>query len=145
MVCCVLACFVLLKVGYFSTHVNGYEYFYMSMGERLKNERIRMGLSQSDAADACGVTRAMWGRYERGKASMGADVLARFVAVGADAVYILTNQYAPPPRDLTPREAALLDNYRHSPEDARRNLETTSALLAQRGGVEEGAKGKKAG
>jgi len=62
---------------------------------------------------------------------MRTDVLSKFAAAGADVGYILTGTYARSP-ELTPREAALLDNYRHSPEEARRNLEKTSALLAQR-------------
>jgi len=119
-------------------------HFTVLFGERIISERKRLGLTQAQAADICGVSRGMWLRYEKDKASMGSEILALFAEAGADVGYILTGRSAPP-RDLTPREAALLDNYRHSPEDARRNLETTSTLLAQRGGAEEDAKGKKAG
>lgn len=57
---------------------------------RLVDERKRLGLTQAEAGDVCGVSREMWSRYEKGKASMGSDVLARFAFAGADANYILT-------------------------------------------------------
>jgi transcriptional regulator with XRE-family HTH domain len=111
----------------------------MQYFERIVFERERLGLTQADAGEACGVTRAMWGRYEKGKASMGADVLARFVQAGADANYIFTGVRAAPICDaeedelgpLAPEEAALIKNYRLCPADARKALTTTSNLLAQ--------------
>lgn len=57
---------------------------------RLKEERLRLGLSQQDAADACGVSREMWGKYERGKGVPGGEVLFSFASRGADINYILT-------------------------------------------------------
>lgn len=104
----------------------------MLLGERISLERKSLGLTQAEAAELCGVTRGMWGRYENNKASMGSDILARFVQAGADAIFILTGERGAPSR-MTSQEAALLDNYRHCPESAQRNLEQTSALLAQRG------------
>jgi transcriptional regulator with XRE-family HTH domain len=53
-------------------------------------ESKRLGLTQDEAGTACGVSREMWGKYERGKAVMGTDVLSRFAAAGADILYILT-------------------------------------------------------
>lgn len=66
---------------------------------------------------------------------MGTEVLALFVATGADVLYILTGQRsgaAVPTPALKPEEEALLDNYRHSPEDQQRLLRETSAAFAQR-------------
>lgn len=34
----------------------------------------------------------MWGRYERGKAVPGAEVLEKFAAVGADILYVITGR-----------------------------------------------------
>jgi len=63
---------------------------------RLLEERKRLGLSQADAAAACGVSREMWGKYERGAASPGCDVMAAFSATGADVLYILTGRREQP-------------------------------------------------
>jgi len=95
--------------------------------DRVISERKRLGLSQDEAGRACGVSREMWGKYERGKAVMGTNILAQFVAIGADALYVLTGQRA----ELRPEEFALLDNYRHSPPDEQRLLRETSASFAQ--------------
>ncbi len=102
---------------------------------RVAEERKRLGLSQEAAGQTCGVSREMWGKYERGKAVMGTEVLSLFAAAGADVLYILTVQrsgaVASAPA-LKPDEAALLDNYRHSPEDQKRLLRETGAAFAQR-------------
>lgn len=59
---------------------------------RLAEERKRMGLSQVEAGEVCGVSREMWGKYERGKAALGGEVLFHFAVAGADVQYILTGQ-----------------------------------------------------
>lgn len=91
----------------------------------------------------CGVSREMWGKYERGMASPGADVLQAFARAGADVLYILTGVRTAPgspallaaepvrPYGLSADEAALLDNYRHCSEEARAALRATGAALAQ--------------
>jgi len=58
-------------------------------GPRLAAERKRLGLSQKDAAERCGVRREMWGRYERGIAEPGVTVLEHFCALGADPGVLL--------------------------------------------------------
>ncbi len=60
------------------------------MAPRLVEERKRLSLNQEEAGDACNVSREMWGKYERGKAAMGTEVLARFGVAGADIQYVLT-------------------------------------------------------
>ncbi len=57
---------------------------------RITEERKRLGLNQETAGEKCGVSREMWGKYERGKAAMGGDVLMHFANVGADVQYVLT-------------------------------------------------------
>ena len=66
-----------------------------SFGGRLKEERERLGLSQQNAAELCGVRREMWGKYERDAAEPGARVLERFSAQGADVLYVLTGRKEP--------------------------------------------------
>ncbi|MFJ4141440.1 helix-turn-helix domain-containing protein [Pseudomonas sp. NPDC089734] len=57
---------------------------------RLKAERARLGLNQASAAHICGVSREIWGRYERGTTVPGGDVLFSFANAGANVQFILT-------------------------------------------------------
>ena len=61
----------------------------LSFGVRLAAERKRLGLSQKDAAERCGVRREMWGRYERGIAEPGVAVLEHFYALCANPDVLL--------------------------------------------------------
>ena len=61
----------------------------LSFGVRLAAERKRLGLSQKDAAERCGVRREMWGRYERGIAEPGVAVLEHFYALSANPDVLL--------------------------------------------------------
>lgn len=62
------------------------------LGGRFAAERQRLGLLQSQLAEACGVSREMIGRYERGKAVPGGEVLFSFAELGADVQYVLTGR-----------------------------------------------------
>lgn len=59
----------------------------------------------------------MWGKYERGKAAMGGDVLMHFANAGADVQYVLTGVRSS--LALTPEERLLLDRYRQSTQGLR--------------------------
>ncbi len=78
--------------------------------QRLREERTRLAWSQQEAADHAQVRQEMWGRYERGGAVPGGDVLALFAAAGGDVHYVLTGTRgnAMPSAD----EQALLARYR---------------------------------
>lgn len=104
-------------------------------GARLLEERNRLGLSQAEVANLCGVSREMWGKYEKDRSKMGTEVLSLFTAAGADALYILTGQRNNATPTLAPDEAALLDNYRHSPKEQQDILKATSAAFAQHGNI----------
>lgn len=62
---------------------------YVALGARVKEERVRLGLTQEQAAEKCEVTRVQWGRYERGLSDFSGRVLKAFVSLGADEGYIL--------------------------------------------------------
>lgn len=80
--------------------------------EKLKEERQRLGLKQDVAAAKTGVSREMWGRYERGKANPGAGVLGRFAKIGIDVDYILTGIR----NDAVAKELADIENILESDE-----------------------------
>ena len=50
---------------------------------------MRLSLTQQQCADACGVSRVQWGKYERDLNGLDGEVLKRFIAIGADGAYIL--------------------------------------------------------
>lgn len=96
---------------------------------RLKEERERLKLTQADMAERCGVSREIWGKYERGQAVPGGEVLFTLAQVGADVHYILTGQRSTVA--LPNREAALVDNYRATDERGKRIIEQTASAAAQ--------------
>lgn len=60
------------------------------IGDFLKDERKRLGLSQAEAAEKCGVSREIWGKYERGITMPGSEALYAFAHYGADMQYVFT-------------------------------------------------------
>lgn len=87
---------------------------------RLQEERKRLGLSQDAAGSMCGVSREMWGKYERGKAAIASEALASFAQAGANIEYILTGEKSA--TALTPDEQVLLDGYRALDSATRRRM-----------------------
>lgn len=93
-----------------------------SLGVRLKAARKGLGKNQDEMAAMCGVSREMWGKYERDVAMPGGDVLIKIALAGVDLNHLLTGQCSQPvpaKAELRPDQAALLDNYEHSDEVAR--------------------------
>lgn len=78
-----------------SSHLQGVKVTFSSLSaERMKEERIRLGLKQASAAELCGVSREIWGRYERGVAVPGGEVLFSFAKAGADIQFVLTGKHS---------------------------------------------------
>jgi|SRR5690554_912400 len=102
-----------------------------SFGERLKEERERMALSQEAFGAIGGVQKLAQRNYEKGNRNPDASYMAAIAAAGADVLYILTGQRNTATPTLAPDEAALLDNYRHSPKAQQDILKATSAAFAQ--------------
>lgn len=62
------------------------------VGERLKEQRTALRLSQAEAAERVGITREHLGRCERGTAVPGGEVLAALADLGVDVGYVLTGK-----------------------------------------------------
>jgi transcriptional regulator with XRE-family HTH domain len=109
--------------------------FYL-FAKRLKDERKRMKLSQKEVADLCGVSREIWGKYERNQSVPGGDVLFSFAAAGADVHYLMTGQKAhliseeSPGYTLRPDQKALLDNLEHCPKEDQDAIRRMALLCA---------------
>lgn len=83
------------------------------VAERLLVERQRLGLSQSDFAEAAGVAYGTYLNYEKGRRSPDAEFLIRLANRGVDALYVITGR-----RDtgsLSPAEEGLIGHYRLLP------------------------------
>lgn len=96
---------------------------------RLKNERTRLGLTQTEIASKCGISREMWGKYERGVALAGSEVLFSLAAVGVDIGYLFSGEKVN--KDLTNQEQALLEDYRHMNEQGKVAVTTSARAMAQ--------------
>jgi len=112
----------------------------MHTGDRIKEERERLGFNQADFAALAGATRKTLFNWESGAASPNTAALAAWAEAGLDVLYVVTGQRtggasAPAPVHALARdEEILLDNYRNCPPDARAAIKTTSAALARAAG-----------
>ena len=111
----------------------------MNLHERLKEERERLGHSQTAFAALAGASKHSQINWEKGAASPNAAALAAWAEAGLDVLYVVTGQRtggstAAPAPALAPDEEILLDNYRNCPPDARAAIKTTSDALARASG-----------
>ena len=92
-----------------------------SLGVRLRKARKTLGLSQDGMAASCGVSREMWGKYERDVALPGFEVLASLARGGVDLRYVLTGEVPSfAPIALSEDERLLLHYYREAEPAVRK-------------------------
>ena len=109
----------------------------MGISERLQEERKRLGFNQADFAALAGATRKTLFNWESGAASPNAATLAVWADAGLDVLYVVTGQRAgaataaPVAAVLTPRQAALLDNYAHTDEQGKKIIEAAAFAAAK--------------
>lgn len=107
------------------------------MSARFRAVREEKKWSQQQAADACGMRREMWAKYEAG-AEPKAGALASMAAAGIDVLYILTGQRSQPvpPQALLPEgDRILLDNFHAAPPQVQTGIETTLGAFAPGAGA----------
>lgn len=61
----------------------------MNFGERLKHERKRLGLLQTQACEAVGVSKSTWLKWEAGKTAPTVDHLAALGSLGMDVLFLV--------------------------------------------------------
>ncbi|HIE2486079.1 TPA: helix-turn-helix domain-containing protein [Pseudomonas aeruginosa] len=112
-----------------------------TIGQRLREERERLGLNQTDFAEIGGIQKRAQINYEKDERHPDAAYLAAITEAGVDVLYVLVGQRqvgvtSPPAQEqevpLTPEERALLENFRHCSPDTRAAIKATSDALAQR-------------
>jgi transcriptional regulator with XRE-family HTH domain len=108
----------------------------VTIENRLKEERERLGFTQPDFAGLAGTTKKTVIDYEKGKTSPKASFLEAIARVGADVSYIITGiksviaekqaGYA-----FTPDKADLLDYFEHCSEEDKRTIRRMAELCAK--------------
>lgn len=102
----------------------------MNIGDRLREERKRLGLNQDEFGVIAGVSKTAQFNYEKGDRSPDAAYLAAIAAAGVDVMYIITGaRSVPAAESLSPRAAALLDNYEHAAEEDKKALERLASAI----------------
>lgn len=86
----------------------------VSFGDRLREERQRLGLSQTAIGELGGVTKKTQMLYESSSRTPDANYLAAIASAGADVLYILTGMRGENIAN-TPTELAYLRNCRAFP------------------------------
>ena len=84
---------------------------------RLKFQRKKLGLTQAQAAEKCGVSTRMWGDYERGISQPKAEQLFQFEKVGIDIQFVMTgktNVSKLPEKSLNNEELELVALFRQA-------------------------------
>ena len=93
---------------------------------RLKDERLRLDLNQTEFAEMAGVQKRAQVNYEAGERSPDAKYLTAIAAAGADVLYILTGQRtggttaSPSSVRISAEEQTLLSYFRNATDEAKR-------------------------
>lgn len=103
----------------------------LNIGERLKEERVRLGYNQADFAAIAGVAKTSQFNYEKGDRSPDATYLAAVAEKGVDVLYVVTGERRPEiSSSLAADEARLVERYRFMSTDARATINSVSEALA---------------
>ena len=106
----------------------------MNLHERLKEERERIGLSQTAFAALAGASKHAQINWEKGAASPNAAALAAWADAGLDVLYVVTGQRSqpvPPAQELPRQEQEWLALYRNSSEEVRAALKAAGNELTK--------------
>lgn len=100
-----------------------------TIGQRLTEERKRLGFNQPDFGELGGVKKGTMINWEKDTTSPTGNFLAAIAKIGADINYIITGIRTE--KNLDPRETALIDNYRNSSEKDKKVIESVAFTTAK--------------
>ncbi|MNJ44626.1 transcriptional repressor DicA [compost metagenome] len=104
----------------------------MNIGERLKEERARLGFNQAEFAAFAGVAKTSQFNYEKGDRSPDAEYLAAIAEKGVDVLYVVTGERkALPATCLTPEATEFFEVYQQVSESDRAVLFRTAQAFAR--------------
>lgn len=106
-------------------------YISEGVGDRLKEERDRLGLSQTDFGALGGVSRGTQKAYEQGANSPDLRYLATLERAAVDVQYVLTGVKASISKDgIDSAESRILENYRSLSEGDKASVQRLTSALA---------------
>ena len=109
----------------------------VSIGERLREERVRLGMSQTTFGEVGGVTKKTQMLYEGGERAPDAGYLAAAAESGVDVRYVITGQRDAPAQEVpTPEEKLLMQYFRDASPAVRKAA--LAALLSGSSGAGSG-------
>lgn len=96
----------------------------ISLGDRLKAERERLGYTQTEFADLAGASKRSQIGWEQGRSAPDANALAAWLEEGLDVIFVLSGQRTnvATTRHLPPDEQLLLEVYQGMAATARKQL-----------------------
>ena len=121
----------------------------MNLNERIKEERERLGYSQTAFAALAEASKHSQINWEKGVGTPTAAVLAAWAAHGLDVLYVVTGQRsgaaaaapvaAEPAAQLSRRALAVAQNYEATSEEGKKIIEA-AAFAAAKPAAKRGAK-----
>ena len=89
----------------------------LNIGERLREERVRLRFNQAEFAAFAGVAKTSQFNYEKGERSPDAAYLAAVAEKGVDILYVVTGTATPQVVEgFTAAENKLVNQFRALPE-----------------------------
>ncbi|MBA1257629.1 helix-turn-helix transcriptional regulator [Pseudomonas psychrotolerans] len=137
---CVQTCSLRADYASERAQVKGYCVQARALGDRLREERDRLNLTQDELGQIGGVNRNSQGKYEKGERNPDSAYLEAVSAAGVDVLYVLTGKRLPIEENaLTPEEQEVVTYLRgmsdYSKESVRR---MAFAIAAADGGLDSG-------
>lgn len=103
------------------TFANYLEVFLSTFSDRLREERKRLGLNQTEMATLAGVQKRAQVNYEAGERFPDAAYLMAIAGAGANVLYILTGEReGAAPEVLTAEERVMLNYFRQASPPVRK-------------------------
>ena len=112
----------------------------MNLNGRIKEERERLGYSQTAFAALAEASKHSQTNWEKGTGTPTAAVLAAWAAHGLDVLYVVTGQrmggapmapVAEPTQQLSRRALAVAQNYEATSEEGKKIIEAAAFAAAQ--------------
>lgn len=105
----------------------------MSLPDRLREERERLGFNQTDFAAIAGATKHSQINWEKGMSAPNAVAMAAWADAGVDVLYVITGQRSQavaPQELLNAGDRILLDNFHAAPPGVQAGVKTTLGAFA---------------
>lgn len=105
--------------------------------DRLREERLKLGLNQSKFGAVGGVSTVTQGNYESGKRNPDLAYLASIAAIGADVQYIITGERKTPDASaLAPDAIEIIKRYDVLSDEDKGHIRGILASLVKANGNE---------